>query len=108
MRIEWGGGKNGITQGGKLYSVAATRLAEALVSGIEGVREPPVLLVSRIGTPIEEPQVVHVRLRAETPGREAELAPRAREITRHHLAEISALWELLLSHNLAMDRLGSL
>ena len=108
MTIESIAGKNPITHVGKLYNVAATRIAEALVSGIEGAREAHVLLVSRIGAPIEEPQVVHVRLRAETPGRVAELAPRAKEITRHHLAEIGSLWERLLSHNLATDRLGSL
>jgi S-adenosylmethionine synthetase len=108
MTIESFAGKNPTTHVGKLYNVAATRIAEALVSEIEGAREAHVLLVSRIGTPIEEPQVVHVRLRAETPARVAEVAPRAKEITRHHLAEISSLWELLLSHNFATDALGSL
>ncbi|OGI42528.1 MAG: S-adenosylmethionine synthase [Candidatus Muproteobacteria bacterium RBG_16_64_11] len=101
MAIESFAGKTPITHVGKLYNVAATRLAEALVSEIEGAREAHVLLVSRIGAPIEEPQVVHVRLRAETPGQVAELTPRATEITRHHLAEIGSLWELLLQRNLA-------
>lgn len=103
MTIESIAGKNPITHVGKLYNVAATRIAEALVSGIDGAREAHVLLVSRIGTPIEEPQVVHVRLRAETPGRAAELATPAREITRHHLEGIGSLWELLLSRNIATD-----
>lgn len=108
MTIESFAGKNPITHVGKLYNVAATRIAEALVAEIEGASEAYVLLVSRIGVPIEEPQVVHVQLRAETPSRVPELAPRAREITRRHLADISSLWELLLSHNLATDGLGSL
>ena len=103
MTIESIAGKNPITHVGKLYNVAAARIAEALVSGIDGLREAHVLLVSRIGTPIEEPQVVHVRLRAETPGRVAELTPRTREITRDHLARIGSLWELLLSRNVATD-----
>lgn len=103
MTIESIAGKNPITHVGKLYNVAATRIAEALVSGIDGAREAHVLLVSRIGTPIEEPQVVHVRLRAEIPGRAAELATRAREITRHHIEGIGSLWELLLSRNIATD-----
>ena len=103
MTIESIAGKNPITHVGKLYNVAAARIAAALVSGIDGAREAHVLLVSRIGAPIEEPQVVHVRLRAETPGRVAELTPRAREITRDHLARIGSLWELLLSRNVATD-----
>ena len=103
MTIESFAGKNPATHVGKLYNVAATRIAGALVSGIEGAREAHVLLVSRIGTPIDEPQVVHVRLRADTPGRVAELAPRAREITRRNLEGIGSLWELLLSRSLATD-----
>ena len=39
MTIESFAGKNPITHVGKLYNVAATRIAEALVSGIEGARE---------------------------------------------------------------------
>jgi S-adenosylmethionine synthetase len=103
MTIESIAGKNPITHVGKLYNVVATRIAEALVSGIEAAREAHVLLVSRIGMPIEEPQVVHVRLRTETPGRVAELAPYAREIAHHHLKGIGSLWELLLSRNIATD-----
>ena len=45
---------------------------------------------------------------AEPPARVAELTPRAKEITRHHLAEIGSLWELLLQRNLATDGLVSL
>jgi S-adenosylmethionine synthetase len=108
MTIESFAGKNPITHVGKLYNVAATRIAEALVAGIEGATEAHVLLVSRIGTPIEKPQVVHVRLRAETPALVTKMSPRAQEITRQHLEEISSLWERLLSHNLARDGLGGL
>jgi S-adenosylmethionine synthetase len=108
MAIESPAGKNPITHAGKLYNVAATRIAKALASKIEGIREAYVLLVSRIGAPIADPQVVHLRLRAETPMRVEELTPRAEDITRHHLEEIGSLWELLLLHNLATDGLASL
>jgi S-adenosylmethionine synthetase len=73
------------------------------MDGCQHAKEAHVLLVSRIGMPIEEPQVVHVRLRAETPGQVAELAPRAQEITRLHIEGIGLLWELLLSRNIATD-----
>ena len=106
MTIESFAGKNPITHVGKLYNVVAARIAETIVSEIDGAVEAQVMLVSRIGTPIEAPQVAHVQIRADTPARVAEMAPRAKEITRHHLADISALWELLLSHNLATDMMG--
>lgn len=108
MVIESFAGKNPITHVGKLYNVAATRIANALISDIDGIVEAQVLLVSRIGAPIDEPQLVHLRLGAATPGQIAAVTPRAKEITRHHLREIGSLWELLLSHNLAIDGIASL
>lgn len=108
MTIESFAGKNPITHVGKLYNVAAARIAEAIVSQLEGATEAQVMLVSRIGTPIEDPQVVHLRLRAENAARRAALALRAQEIARSHLSEIGSLWELLLTHNLATRQLGEL
>jgi len=101
MSLESVAGKNPITHVGKLYNVAATRMAEALVAELADVREAYVQLVSRIGSPIEEPQAVDIRLRVDTPARAAELAPRAREIARAHLDAIGTLWEDLLTRNLA-------
>jgi S-adenosylmethionine synthetase len=101
MTLESIAGKNPITHVGKLYNVAATRIAEALISTLDDAREAHVMLVSRIGQPIEEPQAVHVRLRAESARRMAELAPRAREIARDHVAAIGSLWQELVSRNLA-------
>ncbi len=101
MSLESVAGKNPITHVGKLYNVAATRMAETLVAELADVREAYVQLVSRIGSPIEEPQAVDLRLRVDTPARAAELAPRAREIARAHLDAIGTLWEDLLTRNLA-------
>jgi S-adenosylmethionine synthetase len=106
MTIESFAGKNPITHVGKLYNVLATQIAEAIVLEIEGAQEAQVLLVSRIGKPIEEPQVVHLRLRTDATMGVAELAPQAKDIAHRHLGEIASLWKLLLTHNLAMDRPG--
>jgi len=101
MTLESIAGKNPITHVGKLYNVAAARIAETLVAEVEEVREAHVLLVCRIGAPIEEPQVVHVRLRPERPGRANDLAPLARAIAIRHLDGLGSLWQSLLSLNLA-------
>jgi S-adenosylmethionine synthetase len=103
MTIESVAGKNPITHVGKLYNVAAIRVAESIVARLPEVREAQVLLVSRIGAPIEEPEVVDLRLRADSPKAVAELAPRAAAIAREELAGIGALWEHLLARNLAGD-----
>lgn len=106
MTLESIAGKNPITHVGKLYNVAATRIAEALVDELPDVEAADVMLVSQIGTPIDEPQIVHLRLRAGGPKRAAELAPRAGEVVRRHLDRIDAMWSELLTRNLATGEAG--
>jgi S-adenosylmethionine synthetase len=101
MTIESFAGKNAVTHVGKLYNVAATRIAEDLVAQVDGVREAQVVLVSRIGTPIERPPIVYLRLRGAAPGVVASRAPHAKELARAHLADIGRLWQSLLTTNLA-------
>jgi S-adenosylmethionine synthetase len=55
-------GKNAVTHVGKIYSIAARRIAGALVSDVEGVRSAECFLVSRIGKPVRDPSLVHVRV----------------------------------------------
>jgi S-adenosylmethionine synthetase len=101
MTLESIAGKNPITHVGKLYNVVAARMAEALVGGIEEVSEAQVQLVGRIGTPILEPQVVHVQLRTEPPGLTGALTPRAEMIAKRQLDGMGSLWETLVHCNLA-------
>lgn len=101
MTIESFAGKNPITHVGKIYNVAATGIAEALVADVEGVREAHVLLVSRIGAPIESPPIVYLRLRGDAPGSAVAVAPRAEALARAHCASIGSLWSALMTRNLA-------
>jgi S-adenosylmethionine synthetase len=103
MTVESFAGKNPITHVGKLYNVAAIRIAAALVQELEGVSEAEVLLVSRIGHPIEEPQLAQLALRGVDRRAVQALAPRAEEIARAQLARIGSLWQELLARNLAAD-----
>ncbi|WP_126456780.1 methionine adenosyltransferase [Sulfuriflexus mobilis] len=62
MNMEAAAGKNPVTHVGKLYNIVAQRIAESLVREVAEVREAYCYLVSRIGSPINEPQVVDLRL----------------------------------------------
>lgn len=107
MTIESLAGKNPITHTGKLYNIVAMQIADALVGRLEEVREAHVVLASKIGTPIDSPHVVHVRLRTDGE-RIAGLTPRAREIAREHLDGIGLLWEKLLERNVVTDGITDL
>lgn len=65
MTIESAAGKNAVSHVGKLYNLAAGLIAER-ISRLEGVIEAQCLLVSAIGRPITEPQIVDLAVRVAT------------------------------------------
>ena len=98
MSLEAAAGKNPVTHVGKLYNVAASRIAAQLVAQVPGVEEVYCALVSRIGRPIREPQTVDLRLRLSAG---ATLAPTAVEtITHEQLAHMDTLWREFLAGEL--------
>lgn len=103
MTMESVAGKNPVSHVGKLYNVAAGLLAEDLVARLDFVRAAQCVLVSRIGSPITEPQLCHVRLRAEAPLDDAR-ARQVDELTRDHLRRLPEITEGLLDGRIGIDR----
>jgi S-adenosylmethionine synthetase len=90
MSLEAAAGKNPITHTGKLYNIAARRLAHALVEELPEIEEAHCWLVSSIGHPVHEPQVLDVRVRLR-PG--ATLPERRlAEIAHAQLDALAGLW----------------
>jgi S-adenosylmethionine synthetase len=92
MSLEAVAGKNPVTHVGKLYNIAANRIARATVAEVPGVIEAYCVLLGRIGTPIDEPQVADVKLRLEDPAALEAVQPRAHALVEDHLRGITALW----------------
>lgn len=96
MSLEAAAGKNPISHVGKLYNILANQIARQVVEGIEEVREAYVYLVSQIGKPITEPQVVDVKIRTEGP-----ISPGVRQeaerITTQALETLPSLWTQVIS-----------
>jgi S-adenosylmethionine synthetase len=92
MSLEAAAGKNPLTHVGKLYNVIAHRAAGAVVAGVPGVEEVTCVLLSRIGSPIAEPQLFDVAVRLADPGALETLAPRIAEAARAELARFPSLW----------------
>ena len=63
MTMEAVAGKNPISHVGKLYNVAASRLAAAIVAKVSEISEAQCHLLSEIGTPIDEPQLALIQVR---------------------------------------------
>jgi S-adenosylmethionine synthetase len=104
MTIESLAGKNPVSHVGKLYNLAASLAAQRLVDALPGVRGAECCMVSRIGCPIDEPQLVEVKLAGVKPERDAELQREAEAIVRDELGRLPRLADELLTGSLGMDR----
>lgn len=57
MGTEAAAGKNSVSHVGKIYNFLAHKIARYIYEKIEGIKEVYVLLLSKIGTPIDSPQM---------------------------------------------------
>ena len=97
MTLEAVAGKNPITHVGKLYSTAANYTASALVAEVPQVSEAECLLVSQIGTPIDRPRFVHLRVKYDKMTLPPDIEDRIRSVTEHEIARIPELWKSFLA-----------
>lgn len=88
LGTEAAAGKNPVSHVGKIYTILAHRLARGICEEIEGIREAHVLLLSRIGTPIDRPAMAAVQLAPERGRRVADVARKAEDIVGRGLATI--------------------
>ncbi|MEA3292198.1 MAG: methionine adenosyltransferase [Pseudomonadota bacterium] len=93
MTMESAAGKNPVTHVGKLYNVAANRIAAAIVAEIEGVSEVSCYLVSQIGRPVDQPQAVEVRTLAGEEALSAQIKNRIEETVHDQLSRLNRIWE---------------
>ncbi|MHB8875823.1 MAG: methionine adenosyltransferase [Myxococcaceae bacterium] len=89
--LESAAGKNPVSHVGKLYQVLAQRIATALVERLDGCRGAECCLVSRIGRPVEEPEVLEVKLLSVRPRLEGS-RPEVERIAREQLDRASSLY----------------
>lgn len=84
-------GKNPVSHVGKIYNVLAHRMARTIYLQVSGLKEVYVYLVSRIGAPIDQPQLVTVQVLPREGLSVAEIADPVREICAAELAAVEEL-----------------
>jgi S-adenosylmethionine synthetase len=62
MGTEAAAGKNPVSHVGKIYNLLAHQLAQDIYQEVEGIKEVYVLLLSRIGSPVDQPQMAAAQL----------------------------------------------
>jgi S-adenosylmethionine synthetase len=88
MGTEAAAGKNPASHVGKIYNVLAHKTAEKIYKNVEGIREVYVLLLSRIGTPIDAPPMASVQVLLEKGFRLSDVSGAAGLIVQRELADI--------------------
>jgi S-adenosylmethionine synthetase len=102
MNMEAAAGKNPVTHVGKLYNLVAQRVAETLIQELEEVQQAYCFLVSRIGSPITEPQVADLQLVMQDGLTVDVVKSRAEEIVYEQLADIAQLRQALLEGTISV------
>jgi len=96
MSLEATAGKNPVSHVGKIYNVAATRIASAIQEALAPVESVTVQLLSAIGAPIDQPQLASIEL-SPPEALTQSLRSAAREIADEHLARIGEVTDLVLA-----------
>ena len=102
MSLEAAAGKNPISHVGKLYNLAANRIASAVVAEIASVEEAYCFLLSQIGRPITDPQLAEVAVRVADASALDAVRSKVEEIVLDHLAGIVTLWRELVDTSLPL------
>ncbi len=92
MTLEATAGKNPVSHVGKIYNITASAISRRVVEEVEGVEEAYTYIVSQIGKPINEPQVLEVKVRSK--GKIDE--KRVKEIAQEELQNMPKTWEKFL------------
>lgn len=100
MNLEAAAGKNPVTHVGKLYSLVAQRIADHAVKELPEVTELYCCLVSRIGQPVREPQLIDLRVGLEQDTDLHLVRPRLSEIVDAELGSLDRIRQELLSGTL--------
>jgi S-adenosylmethionine synthetase len=89
MGTEAAAGKNPVSHVGKIYNLLAHRIAKKIYETSEIIKEVYVLLLSRIGRPIDKPQVATAQILLEPGKRIKDVAPSAEAIIGEELHDIN-------------------
>ena len=83
-------GKNPMSHVGKVYNILSHRLAREICQTVAGVRGAYVLLLSRIGDPVDRPLMANAQLSMERGRRAAEVAGQVEALFEREFAGMNA------------------
>jgi S-adenosylmethionine synthetase len=88
MGTEAAAGKNPVSHVGKIYNVLAHQIAHKVYEEVEGLKEVYILLLSRIGTSIDEPQMASAQILTDGKVKLKDVSKRITAIIERELTDI--------------------
>jgi S-adenosylmethionine synthetase len=88
MGTEAAAGKNPVSHVGKIYNVLAHSMARMVYEEVEGIKEIYILLLSRIGTPIDRPQMALAQVLTDEGLKLRDVSKKINGIVERELAKI--------------------
>lgn len=95
MGTEAAAGKNPVSHVGKIYNVLAHKIAEKIYKNMDEVREVYVLLLSRIGAPVDRPVMASAQILLNEGFRLSDVLRQVEMIIERELADIGIFCEHL-------------
>ena len=97
MSLEATAGKNPVSHVGKLYNVLAMRIANRIAKEVPKIKEVYVEILSKIGEPIDQPQVAVAKILPEDPASFSSIQSEAESIINEELESITKLTEIIIN-----------
>ena len=95
-------GKNPVNHTGKIYNVLAQTTADKIFMQVKGIKEAYVRMLSRIGVPIDVPQIASAAVVLEKGGRVESVRSDIESIMDEELSKIADITSLILSGNVTL------
>jgi S-adenosylmethionine synthetase len=89
MGTEAAAGKNPVSHVGKIYNVLAHEIARMVYEEVKGLKEVYILLLSRIGTPIDNPQMASAQVLTDGKLRVKDVSNKITAIIERELSNIN-------------------
>jgi S-adenosylmethionine synthetase len=89
-------GKNPVNHTGKLYNAVAVQAAAQIADEVKGVREVYVRILSRIGSPIDQPQIASAAVILEKGTKMSNVRSEVEGILDDQLRDIRNITDLIL------------
>lgn len=104
MTMESAAGKNPVTHVGKIYNVCASLIAQRVVTEIPEIAAAQCFMVSEIGRPVDQPQIIDVRVEPAEGRRLNTWRRPIQDVVSSELEAMPQLAAKLLDGDIALDR----